>query len=214
MTTPEWHHIILVLLAYLIGGISPGYWLARTRGIDIRNTGSYSTGASNAARVLGRRGFYVVTALDVLKGLLVSCFAQYAVHDITVPWQFAAALAVVVGHIWPIWLGFRGGKGVATFYGAWAPLGHCAGIFPVLVCLVLCFVLRPFLLRSFKIAWLASLAVFPAATWLCWRFLLREASPVAPTIISSIMVVLIWMAHRRNIAAVFHGRPASMPIPK
>jgi len=214
MTTPEWHHIVLVLLAYLIGGVSPGYWLARTRGVDIRNTGSYSTGASNAARVLGRRGFYVVTALDVIKGMLVSCFAQYEMNDITVTWQFAAALAVVIGHIWPVWLSFRGGKGVAPFYGAWTPLGHWVGLLPALVCFILCLILKPLLFRSFKIAWLASLVIFPVATWWCWRFLMHDVSPLPPTIMSAVMVVLIWLAHRRNIAAVIHGRPASMPIPK
>lgn len=200
---PEWPHILLVLAAYLIGGISPGYWLAkRASGVDLRNTGSGATGATNAGRVLGKRGFYIVVALDILKGGLVAIVACFVMHDVPLAWQFAASLAVVAGHIWSIWLGFRGGKGVATFYGAWTPLLDGRGFIPAVICIVLCLVLKFVFKRSFKTSWLAVHALFPVIIWwLC--------GDIPATLISTAMILLIWIAHRENIAAVFSKKSAT-----
>jgi glycerol-3-phosphate acyltransferase PlsY len=118
--------------AYLVGGVSPGYWLVRLRtGADLRTQGSGVTGATNAARLLGRGGFALVLALDAAKGALVCALAR--ITGLTGGWEFAAAAAVVAGHVWPVQLGFRGGRGLGPLLGAWLVLAPAA----IGACLVL-----------------------------------------------------------------------------
>src|SRR5262245_25796362 len=106
----------LVLLSYALGCFSTGYYLVRWRtGTDIRTLGTGSAGARNAGRVLGRAGFILVFAGDALKGALAVWLAKQAGLP---PWGVAAALvAVVLGHLFPLQLGGRGGKGAATAFG-------------------------------------------------------------------------------------------------
>ncbi|MDR2512403.1 MAG: glycerol-3-phosphate acyltransferase [Puniceicoccales bacterium] len=131
----------ILLAAYLIGNISSGYWLVRLTGRgDVRKQGSGATGATNAARVLGKKGFFAVLTLDMLKGALgisLPALAEKTGLLQQLPWlatqvrepgsvfaaHTACGLAVVAGHIWPICLGFRGGKGIAPFLGIWVALG-------------------------------------------------------------------------------------------
>jgi glycerol-3-phosphate acyltransferase PlsY len=116
---------LTVPAAYLLGGISPGYWLVRLRtGSDVRTLGSGATGATNAARVLGGAGFALVLALDAAKGAFAALVARWA--GLEGGWEFAAALAVVAGHIWPVQLGFHGGKGLGPLLGAWLALAPLA----------------------------------------------------------------------------------------
>lgn len=192
---PAWSHIAIVIAAYLIGGLSPGYWLAKRRGgVDLRDTGSGATGATNAGRVLGRRGFYTVVALDVLKGMLVAGGVHFCFPEIPLAWKCAASYAVVAGHIWPVWLGFRGGKGVATFYGAWCPLGGAEGFIPATICMALALMLKKPLFRgSFSMSWLAAQSLFPAIVWWLWQ-------DAAATLVSSAMILTLWISHRDNIA--------------
>jgi len=101
---------LMVLAAYLIGGISTGYLLVRMlRGIDLRTVGSGSLGARNVGRILGRKGFYFTLVMDILKGALVVWLARELEFPPTV--LGAVVVAVIAGHIWPLWLHFHGGKG-------------------------------------------------------------------------------------------------------
>src|SRR5262245_49090093 len=127
----------LVALAYLAGSTPFGYVVGRLVGkIDIRQHGSGNIGATNVGRVLGSRWGLTVLALDLLKGLvpvaaMPSLFFSSGDPD-RVHWQVAAGAATVLGHMFPCWLGFRGGKGVATALGVvaclagWATLGAAA----------------------------------------------------------------------------------------
>jgi acyl phosphate:glycerol-3-phosphate acyltransferase len=140
--------LALLLLGYLLGSIPAGYlagrWLA---GIDIRREGSGSTGATNVLRVLGKGPALVVFLVDVLKGTAAVLLTKAALEPLGVPlngagtaswgtdsWVVGAGLAALAGHIWPVWLGWRGGKAVATALGmllglTW-PVGlACFGIF-------------------------------------------------------------------------------------
>lgn len=118
--------------AYGLGGLSAGYWLVRLRtGGDVRAQGSGATGASNAARLMGARGFIAVMVLDALKGALAALAARWAGLD--TGWEFAAALAVVAGHVWPVQLGFRGGRGLSPLLGAWLVLAPLAILGSLLV---------------------------------------------------------------------------------
>jgi len=140
--------LFALLAGYLLGSIPAGYLAGRwLRGIDIRQEGSGSTGATNVLRVLGKGPARVVFLVDVLKGTTAVLLAKAVLEPLGVPlndagtanwstdsWVVAAGLAALAGHIWPVWLGWRGGKAVATALGmllglTW-PVGlACFGIF-------------------------------------------------------------------------------------
>ena len=151
--------IAVVLAAYLMGGFMPGYWFVRWRtGRDVREQGSGGTGATNAGRALGRSGFFVVMVLDGLKGAVAVALARWQQQPEL--WLYAAAVAAIMGHVWPLQLGFRGGKGIATLLGAWLLLAPWA----LLPCLILAAIVL-LILRRFTLAGLCGLSVLPVATW-------------------------------------------------
>ena len=123
--------IILVVVAYLLGSIPFGYLIVRGKsGADIRETGSGGTGATNVSRRAGKAAGVLTLLLDAAKGSVAVLIARAVSGD---DWVIAAAaIAVLVGHIFPVWLGFRGGKGVATGVGIFlvlAPIALlCAGV--------------------------------------------------------------------------------------
>lgn len=126
--------ILLLFAGYLLGSIPSGYLAGRWwRGIDIRQEGSGSTGATNVLRVVGKGPALLVFAVDVLKGTAAVLLAQSLMPG-SDALAVAAGLAALAGHSWPLWLGWRGGKAVATALGmllglAW-PVGlACFGIF-------------------------------------------------------------------------------------
>lgn len=109
--------IALVIASFLIGAIPWGYVAGKaSRGIDLRTVGSGGTGATNVLRTLGLRASAVVALLDILKGVLPVVFARAAGFDAA--WVATAAVAAVAGHCWSPFIGFKGGKGVATGAGA------------------------------------------------------------------------------------------------
>jgi glycerol-3-phosphate acyltransferase PlsY len=133
--------LLLLLLGYLLGSIPAGYLAGRwLGGLDIRQEGSGSTGATNVLRVLGKGPALVVFLVDVLKGTAAVLLAKAVLAPLGVAswhtdsWVVGAGLAALAGHIWPVWLGLRGGKAVATALGmllglTW-PVGlACFGIF-------------------------------------------------------------------------------------
>ena len=129
---------ISLTLAYLLGSIPFGYLLVRwQRGVDVRRTGSGSIGATNVMRSLGGVGFAATFLLDVGKGTMAVWLAGRLTGN-DPRWLGAAAVAAVVGHCYPVWLGFRGGKGVATGVGVFIglaplPVVMVLGIFVVLL---------------------------------------------------------------------------------
>ena len=111
----------VIAVSYLVGSIPSGYIAGRVlRGIDVRDFGSGATGATNVMRTLGRGPFVVVLLADALKGyvpVLITWFL-FESHDL----QVASGLAAVLGHDFPLYIGFRGGRGVATSFGVYAAL--------------------------------------------------------------------------------------------
>jgi glycerol-3-phosphate acyltransferase PlsY len=125
---------IIALGAYLIGSIPSGYLVGRARGVDLRKEGSGNIGATNALRVLGKKWGYLVFAGDIFKGWLSVTlgyvFGYHYAPDQAVIIAIIAALFAVIGHNFPVWLGFQGGKGIATSAGVMLAL------FPLWVFLV------------------------------------------------------------------------------
>ena len=122
---------LLPLAAYLYGAVPFGFLMARlVKGVDIRRTGSGNIGATNAARVLGWKFFPLVFMLDFSKGLIPPLVATALVRGAGQPHPLAvaAASAAIAGHVFPVYLGFRGGKGVAAGTGACFVLASWAGL--------------------------------------------------------------------------------------
>ncbi len=116
--------IVVVVLSYLAGSVPFAFLLARRRGIDLRSAGSGNVGASNVFRTTGKLAGVIAALLDVVKGAAVVMLLQRLQVDPSV--RAAAGVAAVVGHIYPVWLRFNGGKGVATTCGVFAVLAPAA----------------------------------------------------------------------------------------
>ena len=126
--------ILLLLLAYLLGSLSGSLLLGRMRGVDVRTLGSGNAGGTNAFRTQGARFALGVIVIDLGKGALAAWLAL----RLAPAWAWPALLAVMAGHVWPIWHGFRGGKGAAAAVGALLVLWPLAvGLLLVLWLLVL-----------------------------------------------------------------------------
>ncbi len=121
-------YLFVALGAYLVGSIPSGYLIGRARGVDIRKEGSGNIGATNALRVLGKGWGYFCFACDIAKGFAAVFLARTVVADaggLLPAWAgIVAAVLVIVGHNFPVWLGFKGGKGIATSGGV------ILGLFP------------------------------------------------------------------------------------
>jgi glycerol-3-phosphate acyltransferase PlsY len=128
--------IAAIAIAYVVGSIPFAFLLSRRSGIDLREVGSGNVGASNVLRTSGVRAAMIAMALDAAKGSVAVLVAQPLAAGPSIP--MAAGLASIIGHVYPFWLRFRGGKGVATAAGVFAvltpsALGIAAGVFLVAV---------------------------------------------------------------------------------
>lgn len=132
--------VTVALIGYLLGSIPFGLIISKRKAkIDIRQHGSGKTGGTNVLRTLGKKAFLIVVSLDVLKGALAVVIAGLIVSKDSMMvgnfplWmltaQVIAALAAMVGHIWPVFVKFKGGRGVATFFGGLIALYPAAGLF-------------------------------------------------------------------------------------
>jgi glycerol-3-phosphate acyltransferase PlsY len=195
--------ILVVMVAYLIGSIPFGYLIVRRKvGADIRETGSGGTGATNVSRRAGRAAGIFTLVLDALKG---SVAVLVAIVLIGPPanldwWIAAAAIATIVGHIFPVWLGFRGGKGVATGVGVFLVLAPIA-----LLCAGVLFVAIVSLTRYVSLGSIVAAATIPMFVWLQSVFV-EPVAALRPLLTAAIAgALLIVFAHRRNIGRLVSG---------
>ncbi len=194
--------IIIAALSYLLGSIPFGYLLVRIfRGEDVRQSGSGNIGATNVSRkspVLG----VVTLLLDALKGT-AAVVLSYVVTYFMVAGRHAldhaalAALFVVVGHMFPVWLKFRGGKGVATGLGAFALIAPKAVLIAVVIFITVVAIARYVSLGS-----IVAVAAFPFAAWLIGQFHLSTEGLA----LISLASVLILIKHRENMRRLWAGK--------
>ncbi|MBI3874532.1 MAG: glycerol-3-phosphate acyltransferase [Verrucomicrobia bacterium] len=184
--------------SYLIGCLTPGYYLVRWRtGRDVRELGSGSVGAKNVGRVLGPAGFAVTLLLDMAKGALaVLAAGKFGASSDAV---LLCALAVVAGHVWPCQLRFRGGKGIATAAGAVA----FVDIRLVFAALAVCVVSFP-PVRRVSLCGLIGFASMPVAAW----WLRAETFQVLGL---TALVALVLFAHRENLAEALDRKTVPPP---
>jgi glycerol-3-phosphate acyltransferase PlsY len=153
-------NILVILVSYLLGCFSTAYYLVRWRtGQDIRQLGSGTAGARNVGRILGKGGFVATFLVDAIKGALAVQLANWA--GLSSSGLIAVLLAVVMGHLWPIQLGWRGGKGASTAFGGVLLLNVTLGLIVAAIALILLAVMRRFT-RSGLIAVIFT----PLVAWL------------------------------------------------
>jgi len=186
---------LALLAAYLLGAIPFGYLIYRGKtGQDIRAQGSGNIGATNVARVAGKGAGVLTLALDVAKGYLGVMLGAWASQGNPV-WMSAAAVAVLLGHMFPVFLRFRGGKGVASALGAFAALAPLAVVAVMAVFVVLVAVWRYVSLGS-----IVSALLFPLAAWLLYH------PPAGQILGAAVAAVLIVVKHHANIRRLLAGQ--------
>jgi glycerol-3-phosphate acyltransferase PlsY len=200
--------VLLLIAAYLLGSIPFGYLLVRAKvGADVRETGSGGTGATNVTRRAGKSAGALTLLLDALKGALAVWLARrFLTNDFEVNWFVgAAAILVVLGHCFPVWLGFRGGKGVATGLGAFLALSPLA-----VACVAPIFVLVVALTRYVSLGSITAAALFPLCLWLTGAYV-RPFANLSPPVASSMSVAaLIIFMHRANILRLMRGTESKL----
>lgn len=194
---------LMIIVSYLLGSIPFGYLIVKlSGGGDVRETGSGGTGATNVTRRAGRGAGMLTLALDALKGALAVVLARWLLTpDFGVNWWVAwAAWAAVVGHIFPVWLKFRGGKGVATGLGVFlclSPLAvGCAGII---------FLAIVWTTRYVSLGSIISSATLPLFVWFVGNKSDKVAS-LRPLMTVAILgsAFIIYM-HRANVSRLLQG---------
>lgn len=185
--------LVAFVSAYLIGSISFAVVLVRVfRGVDVRGEGSGNAGATNVLRTSGKGLAVLTMLLDVGKGIVAVLLMQSLTYDPL--WLGGAACAAVAGHVFPVWFGFRGGKGVATAIGGFAVLSPLAVLAVVGVFLAVVAATR-----------FVSLASITAACLLPLAMRLLVHAPDAEVVAASATTILLIVSHRENIRRLLGG---------
>jgi glycerol-3-phosphate acyltransferase PlsY len=185
---------LTTLIAYLLGSIPFGYLIVRwQRGIDVRATGSGSIGATNVMRNLGVLGFVATFILDAGKGLLAVLLAsKMTLQNPT--WVAAAAFAAVLGHCFPVWLRFRGGKGVATGVGVFIAIAPWQVVLVLVIFAVVVAIWRYISLGS-----IVATAAFPVLVYL------MKQPPIQVVLGAAGAALVIIARHHANIVRLLKG---------
>lgn len=180
-----------ILFGYALGSVPFAFLLARRAGIDVRIAGSGNVGATNVLRTTGTPLGVVVMALDIAKGAAAVLLTYLAAG--TIASMAAAGAAAIVGHVYPVWLRFHGGKGVAVAAGAFAVLAPVAAAIAAAVFLATVWTTRLVSLGS-----VAATVTLPSAAWLA-------GAPRAVVIAAVCGAALILFRHRANLRRIVHG---------
>ncbi|MEP0845991.1 MAG: glycerol-3-phosphate 1-O-acyltransferase PlsY [Phycisphaerae bacterium] len=202
--------IALALASYLLGAVPFGLLIGCARGVDVRQHGSGNIGATNVGRVLGRPWGLLCLALDVLKGFVPTFAASFLLARppidawALVQWIFIAA-AAVLGHTFPVYLQFRGGKGVAT------TIGVALGIYPYfavpMIASLLVYAVLRYATGIVSVGSLSLALTFPLAVWGYMRYASLPGDRFWPLpAVAALLGLLIVVRHHANIARLFRGQ--------
>ena len=190
--------VILTILSYLLGSVPSGFLVGSSAGVDVRSAGSGNIGATNVARTLGWKKGAVTLLADVAKGFLPVLAAWLL--DLGAAAAAAAGLAAFAGHLYPVFLGFKGGKGVATAAGVYL------GVMPLgLLILLGVFALVTLVSRRVSPASVAAGVAAPVVAW-------ALSCPVETVWMSLIIAVLVVVRHRENIRRLMAGEEAPFEL--
>lgn len=199
---------LLIVVAYLIGSLPTSVWVSKYFfGIDIRDYGSGNAGATNTFRTLGAGWGSFVMAVDILKGVLASFLYLLLPYYLTDEFQrtnfmVGLGLAAVLGHIFPIWAGFKGGKGVATVFGMVLAIQPMVALFVIVIFLVVLYVTRFVSLSSI----LAGIAL-PILILVIFN----EPEPLY-RIFAIAVALLVIFTHQKNIHRLLNGNESKARI--
>ena len=195
---------LVALVAYLLGSIPSGYIAGRIAGVDVRKVGSGNVGATNVTRVLGKQFGYPVFIVDFAKGLVAVAVAEVIAKDAQSTPKFVdlcttlAAIFSVIGHSYPIWLGFKGGKGVATSLGSLFGLNWVAATVGCVVWIVAFQATRYVSLSSIA----AALAL--PVTVATMMFLKQLQTPILFYFVLCLATIIV-LRHRSNLSRLLKG---------
>ena len=190
-------NLLILFLGYLFGSFPSGYLAGRiAKGIDIRSLGSGSTGATNVLRHIGKRAAITVFLLDLFKGVLSILLAKYFLLNDS--WQVAIGLSTLIGHIWPIWLNWKGGKAVATGLGIFLGLSWQVGLATLGIFITM--------ITLFRIVSLASVSAALALPLIMFLSFSTSNFSLPFLIISLLAMTLVIWRHRENIVRLIKGK--------
>jgi glycerol-3-phosphate acyltransferase PlsY len=203
--------VLLIVMAYFLGAVPFAYLLVRWRkGVDIRTVGSGNVGATNAGRLLGFRYFLLIFVLDVLKGLLPTWLLPRFLERVTAQgapswFPVLVALATILGHNFPIYLRFKGGKGVATSLGAFAALEPAASV-GALLSFLIGVVFTRYVSLSSVVGALVFFLVYFGRTQDPW------GRDLVMSVVTIALVGMLIVRHSKNFARIWQGTEPKVPI--
>lgn len=200
--------IVFILLAYLIGSIPTAVWVSKSIfGIDIRDYGSGNAGATNTFRILGSKWGSLVMLVDVTKGIIATSLyifiPFYLTHELArTNFMIALGMVAVLGHIFPVWANFRGGKGVATL------LGMTLAIQPIvaLICLVV------FLISLLSTRFVSLSSILAAVAFMILILFIFNEKETLYRIFAMIVAMMVVIIHHKNISRMYKGTETKLPI--
>jgi len=204
------NEFLLIILAYLIGSIPTAVWVSKTFfNIDIREYGSGNAGATNTFRVLGSKWGSFVMLVDVLKGVLATSLYILLPYYLFNEWDrtnfmIGLGLASVLGHIFPIWANFRGGKGVATL------LGMAVAIQPlVALCCVGVFLIVLYLTRFVSLS-----SILAGVSFMIFILFIFNEKETLYRVFAVLVALMVVLTHHKNIGRILKGTESKVPILK
>ncbi|MBN8208002.1 glycerol-3-phosphate 1-O-acyltransferase PlsY [Bacillus sp. NTK071] len=190
--------ILICIAAYLLGSVSFSYLIARiVKKIDIRDHGSGNAGATNTLRVLGTGPAIAVLILDVVKGILAVWLGYWFSSEPIVP--FLAGISAIIGHNWPVFFGFRGGKGVATTIGVFATLAFLPSLYAGIIA-----ILSIFITRFVSLGSLIFVVLTPAFIFLLGGY------PTSYIWLGTMLAVVSVWRHRTNVKRLVSGTESKL----
>ena len=190
-------NLLILFLGYLFGSFPSGYLAGKiAKGIDIRSLGSGSTGATNVLRHIGKRAAITVFLIDVFKGVISILLAKYFLLNDS--WQVAVGLSTLIGHIWPVWLNWRGGKAVATGLGIFLGLSWQVGVATLGVFIIM--------IALFRIVSLASISASLSLPLIMFLSFKTSSISLPFLLISLLAMTLVIWRHRENIIRLMKGK--------
>ena len=188
---------LAAVIAYLMGSISPSIIQGRMHGVDIKKEGSGNAGTTNTLRVLGRKAALITLTVDIAKGVIAVLIGNALGGEEA---GYLCARAVFCGHIWPCFFGFKGGKGVATAFGALLGVNWLLGVLALAIV-----ALGVVTTMKMSVGSVLGAATFPVVCWF-----------VEPgfIFIGTIMAVIILVKHRSNIQRLIRGEEPKMSFKK
>ena len=206
--------ILLLVTSYLVGSIPTAIIAGKLlKKIDIRDHGSGNAGATNVLRILGWKAGVVVLLIDMLKGFAAVYWLIGLIHDIQNPdiyaiYQILAGMAAICGHIWTVFAGFKGGKGVGTAAGVFLGLQPL----PVIICLI-AFIGIVYRTRYVSLGSITAAVLLPIILFVQYIFL-GEPIPIPHIIIAILLAGMIIWTHRENIQRLSTGEESKISFKK